>query len=427
MRYIALLTALVALLAACDTPPDTTPDLDDEGIAFVGATVWSDGQMLPNAALIVRDGRVAVLDSLAMTEIPAEMDTVELSGRYIIPGLINAHGHVGIADGLETGDAAHSEDNVRQQLSLYARYGVTSVVSLGDEPEEAFTVRDIMDPIDPGMARLRLAGPVVSADSEAEAREAVLDLRDMQPDWAKIRVDDQLGRGEKMSPDVYAAIIDAADEANLPLAAHIVELEDAKGVLEAGADLIAHSVRDTDVDEAFIEQMQEAGVCLTPTLTREVSTYIYAERPDFFDDAFFRAHADEDVLEQLQEADVQERFTGEAADYYRAQLPVAKDNMMALHEAGVTIAMGTDSGPPARFQGYFEHKEMRMMQEAGMAPEDILQSATAHAADCTNLDNLGRLAEGTWADFVVLSEDPTEDIHHLESIEAVYIGGTEIE
>lgn len=427
MRYTALLAAFFVLLTGCDTAPESGPDVETEGTAYIGATVWSDGQAIPNAALIVQDGRVVLLDSLATTAITDEMDLVDLSGHYIVPGLINAHGHVGIADGLDTGGAAHSEENVREQLSLYATYGVTTVVSLGDEPEEAFTVRDLMDPADPGMARLRLAGPVLSPASEDDARETVLDLLDLQPDWAKIRVDDQLGRGEKMSPDVYGAIIDAADEANLPLAAHIVELEDAKGVLEAGADLIAHSVRDTEVDEAFIEQMRETGVCLTPTLTREVSTYIYAERPDFFDDAFFRAHADEDVLEQLQESDVQERFTGEAADYYREQLPVAKENMMTLHEEGVTIAMGTDSGPPARFQGYFEHKEMRMMQEAGMAPEDILQSATAHAADCTNLEDLGRLAEGAWADFVVLREDPTEDIHHLEEIEAVYISGTPVE
>ena len=425
--YLLLLLALAMVFTGCNGE-EPSPFADD-ATAFVGATLWDGTGWGPieNAALVVQNGRVETTIDLDEQALPEGLNTVDLSGQYVIPGLINAHGHVGIADGLNTGPEVHSEENVRDQLRLYAQYGVTTVVSLGDEPEEAFAVRDAMEADNPKKARVRLAGPVLDPDTEDEAREQVAQLAERDPDWAKIRVDDFLGQAEKMPESVYAAVIEAAHEHDLPLAAHIVELEDAKGVLEHNADLIAHSVRDEPVDDALIALMDEGDVCFTPTLTREVSTYTYAERPDFFDDPFFRAHADEDVLDQLQEPEVQEQYTGEAADYYREALPLAKDNMVELHEAGVDIAMGTDSGPPARFQGYFEHKEMAMMQDAGLNPVTILESATRVSADCMGLDRVGTLDLGHWADFLVLDANPLEDIENLRGIEAVYLAGERFE
>ncbi|MGI8739975.1 MAG: amidohydrolase family protein [Gammaproteobacteria bacterium] len=104
--------------------------------------------------------------------------------------------------------------------------------------------------------------------------------------------------------------------------------------------------------------------------------------------------------------------------------PLAKRNMMALHEAGVRIAFGTDSGP--RFQGYFEHLEMTMMADAGMDPADILLTATGPAADCMQLDDVGPLEPGQWADFVVLTRNPLKDIHNIHSIDSVWIGGNRV-
>ena len=424
---LLLLSALIMTGIGCGA--DEPSPFADDATAFVGATLWdgTGSAALENAALVVQNGRVETTIDLDEQALPEELNTVDLSGQYVIPGLINAHGHVGIADGLETGPEVHSEENVRDQLRRYAHYGVTTVVSLGDEPEEAFVVRDTQNPTDPQKARVRLAGPVLDPDTEDEAGEQVAELAEWDPDWAKIRVDDFLGQAEKMPESVYAAVIEAAHEHDLPLAAHIVELEDAKGVLEHNADLIAHSVRDEPVDDELIRRMEERDVCLTPTLAREVSTYIYAERPDFFDDPFFREHADEEVLDALQDPEVQAQFTGEAAEYYREALPLAKDNMVALHEAGIDIAMGTDSGPPARFQGYFEHKEMAMMQEAGLNPVPILESATRVAADCMGLDRVGTLEPGHWADFLVLDADPLEDIENLRELETVYLAGEQFE
>lgn len=250
----------------------------------------------------------------------------------------------------------------------------------------------------------------------------------MGVDWVKIRVDDYLGRGEKMAPEVYRAVIDEAHQRGLPVAVHIVYLEDAKGVVRAGADLVAHSVRDAPVDDELIRLLNDNDVCLSPTLAREVSTFVYAERPDFFDDPFFRREADPAVLEELldpeRQAEVRE---SESARYWREALPLAQENLKALHDAGVGIALGTDAGPPARFQGYFEHMEMELMAEAGLEPAEILRSATGEAARCIGLEeNLGTLEPGKWADFVVLRENPLDDIRNVRTIEEVRIAGNRV-
>ena len=404
-------------------------DYPDDILIYTNATIWdgTESAAIENAALVTHNGTVLGIIEMNDPDFPEEAETVDLDGRYIVPGLINAHGHVGMADGLQTGSNIHSEENVINQLKLYAAYGITTVVSLGDEPEEAFAVRNRGQFSENGMARLFLAGSVLNPSSADEAQSDVNRLMEQNPDWTKIRVDDGLGSREKMQPEVYSAVIEASHGHDTPLAAHIVQLEDAVGVVDSGADLVAHSVRDKPLDRELIDLMLERDICITPTLTREVSTYIYRDRPDFFNDPFFLEHADSDVLEQLQQPDVQARYTGEAADYYRDQLQLAEQNMMALHNSGVRIAMGTDSGPPARFQGYFEHMEMEMMQDAGMSPIEVLTSATRYAAECMRIDeNLGTLEEGKLADFVVLDEDPFENIRNLRTIHSVYISGVNI-
>lgn len=421
--FIILVLPMSLILTGC------ADDQPDDLLLFTNATIWNgvDNTASENSALVTRNGRVVDIIDMTDPDFPEDAEAIDLDGRYLIPGLINAHGHVGMAKGLQTGPDIHSEENVIDQLKLYANYGITTVVSLGDEPDEAFIVRDRGDFSENGMGRLFLAGGVLNPTSAEEAATDVEELMQQNPDWTKIRVDDGLGTREKMSPDVYSAVIEASHSHNTPLAAHIVALEDAKGIVQAGGNLVAHSVRDTQVDEELISLMRDRDICITPTLTREVSVFIYAERPGFFDDTFFLEHADPDVIAQLEQPEVQQRFTGRSADYFRNALPTAMDNMMALHNAGIRVALGTDSGPPARFQGYFEHVEMEMMQDAGMTPVEILTSATRYAAECMEIDDeLGTLEEGKWADFVVVDQNPFEDIRNLRDIYDVYIGARRI-
>src|SRR5207247_3190264 len=149
----------------------------------------------------------------------------------------------------------------------------------------------------------------------------------------------------------------------------------------------------------LISALKQRDVCVCPTLTREVSTFVYESTPAFFSDPFFLKYADPKVLAALKEpARQQEMHTSRAAQKYKAALEVASRNLKKLSDAGVKIAMGTDTGPPARFQGYFEHLELELMVTAGLSAPQALAAATRDAARCHKLDReLGTLEPGKWA------------------------------
>ncbi|HSW30151.1 MAG TPA: amidohydrolase family protein [Longimicrobiales bacterium] len=409
-------TALSALLAAVATLP-----VHAQTTAFTGASVW-DGTAAPpvvGATLLVRDGRVV---SVGRESPPAGVPVVSLAGKHVMPGLVDVHAHV-------TGRWAPQgvEDprrRVEEELLLFVRYGVTTVNSLGDEPAEAFLVRDAQD--DPRLARARLfvAGPVITSATEAEARAAVAANARAGADWMKLRYDDNLGTVAKMP---WEAVHGAADEAHrrgYRLATHLFYLEDAKRLLREGSDMVAHSIRDADVDAEVIALLRARQVCYVPTLTRELSTFVYAEVPAFFDDPFFRRWADAAEVARLSAPDARRAVADSpAAARYRVGLGQAQRNLKALVDAGLLVGMGTDVGPAGRFPGYFEHLELTLMAEAGLTPAQILHTATAGAAECLQREDVGTLQPGRWADFLVLDADPLEDVANVRRLSAVYVAG----
>jgi imidazolonepropionase-like amidohydrolase len=231
-----------------------------------------------------------------------------------------------------------------------------------------------------------------------------------------------------MPADVYSAVINEAHRLGLRVAVHLFYLDDAKAVLAAGADLIAHSVRDLDVDATFIAALRASGVCYVPTLMREVSTFVYETTPDFFSDPLFMAHADTAWVSQLRQPARQEAMRNSAsAQRYKVALQVASRNLKVLSNAGVTIAMGTDTGPTGRFQGYFELMELELMVKAGLTPAQVLASATRDAARCMKVDaDLGTLEAGKWADFIALDASPLADISNVRKISSVWVAGNRV-
>jgi imidazolonepropionase-like amidohydrolase len=424
-KILVLLAALLAFgLASRFDQRETSASVK----AFVGARLI-DGSGKPaieNAALIVRDGMIEAVGPASATRPPAGAQTINLAGKFIIPGLISTHVHISDVQGLRP--PAYTDENTLRQLGVFARYGVTTVLSLGGEKEPAFKARDAQNTPSLDRTRIYLSGDVITGRTPQEARQMVARVAAMKPDIIKIRVDDNLGATAKMPPEVYRAIIDEAHQRGLRVAAHIFYLEDAKDLLRAGADFIAHSVRDKEIDDEFISLMKKRDIPYCPTLTRELSTFVYESTPAFFSDPFFLREADREVVAQLQEPRRQEALRkSTSAQRYKAALVIAKRNLKKAVDAGLLVAMGTDAGPFAnRFQGYFEHLEMEMMAEAGLTPAQILRSATGDAARAMRVDGIGAITKGAWADFIVLERDPLKDIRNTRSIASVWIAGNQV-
>ena len=405
LRWLSTLTAV--LLAAGS-------NLEAQTTAYVGGSVWdgTGASIMRNVTMVVEDGRITAVSRSA--EIPAGTEIVFLEGKVLIPGLINTHGHVSGLWAAE--DVVDEQDRIRGDLELFAKYGVTTVNSLGDGLA-VIEARKSSSPLDP-RARLLSAGAVIAGNTPEAARNQAIANADAGVDWLKLRVDDNLGSSRKMPWDAVQAVMDVGNERGLQVATHLFYLEDAKRLIDMGTGMIAHSVRDTDVDQEFIDSLLESGICYVPTLTREVSTYIYGTRPGFFDDEFFTEYANESEIERLSEPAYMERTRESASGAaYRVAL---------VQDAGAPVTFGTDAGPAGRFPGYFEHMELALMVGGGLTPTQALLAATSVAASCLGLDDIGTLEPGKWADFIVLDEDPTRDITYTQLIDQVYVAGQPI-
>jgi imidazolonepropionase-like amidohydrolase len=422
MRIPALAFSLLAsTMAALPAQAQVT--------AFVGGRIIDGtGKVIERGTVVVRDGRIVQAGPQASVNVPAGATEVNVAGKTVMPGLINAHGHLAATSGLRSAPEFYTRENLIRQLQTYSQYGVTTVYSLGDDQAAGFTLRDESRGAAPlNHARVFVAGAVITGATAEDARAMTDKVADGRPDVLKIRVDDNLGTGRKMPEAAWRAAIDEAHQRKLRMAVHLFYLSDAMAVVEHGADFVAHSVRDVPVTPALANALKRADTCYCPTLTREVSTFAYDTTPSWVSDPFFTKGVSEDIVKQLSDPARQAQFRSspgyKLGQQYKAGLEVAKKNLKALADQGVRIAMGTDTGPPARFQGFFEHMEMDMMVEAGLTPMQAIVSATGDAARCHRNTDLGVIAEGKVADLLVLGANPADNIRNLRTIEQVWIGG----
>jgi imidazolonepropionase-like amidohydrolase len=383
---------------------------------------------LSQATLLISNGRVEQVGPSSSVKVPTGATRVDAGGKTVVPGFINSHGHVDAARNSTTPVA----EQLLAQLRMYARYGVTTAYSLGSsavDVAEGLKLRDDQEKAPLDRARLYTAGLVIADATPEEARKSVDRNAEQKVDIIKIRVDGPDSNPNKMKPEVYRAVIDEAHKRGLRLAAHMFYLKDAQGLLDAGADVLAHSVRDTDVTPAFIADLKKRNVGYIPTLTRDLSVFVYESVPAFFNDPFFLKGKSlyGGQVAQLSDPASQEKMrNSKDAQSIKQALEQANRNLKLLSDGGVAIAMGTDTGANlvGRWQGFFEHMELEMMVKAGMTPMQAIVAATGGAARVMKLDSkLGTLQPGKWGDFILLGANPLSDIRNTRQIDSVWIGG----
>jgi imidazolonepropionase-like amidohydrolase len=405
------------------------------------------GPAVSNSALVITDGRISYVGPAAQMKAPAGAATENLSGRFVMPGLINLHGHVAESDGVVQDPVKFfTRQEVERDLRLFASYGVTSVASLGTDQPLVYTIREEQRRGRPAMARIFTAGrgftvkdgfptnkgnvpgvpyePVQPSDVAAQINE----LASHKPDVVKIWVDDRFGDFKKTPIEISRPIIEGAHKHKIKVIAHVFYLDDAKQLAIAGLDAFGHSVRDKAVDGELIALMKKHGTWVIPTLFREAATFAFAEPDRFLKDPFFTRGVEPRMQAVLKSPAYQKALTSDKYfPNYPRYLKTAQENLKRLSDAGVPIGFGSDTGVLTRFEGFGEHWELELMVQAGMTPSQVINAATMRSAEFLNQQrDLGTVERGKWADLMVLSDNPLVDIKNTRKIEAVYIAGNRI-
>jgi imidazolonepropionase-like amidohydrolase len=432
VRATAVVAAATLLVVLSSPPPAAQAPAAGAVTALTGARLIDGTGRAPvnQGTIVMRDGTIVAAGASNAVTIPAGATRVDMTGKTIMPGLINAHGHV--QKGFNNSTPIPIRDDLIRRLKMYAAYGVTTVVNLGANPDdevEGIRLRDEQNSIALDRARMFTSGASVRRMKTADdARKDVDRVADLKVDVVKFHFDDP---PNKMAPDVWPAIIEQAHTRGLRVAPHIFYLQDAKDAVLKGADTLAHSVRDLDVDAAFIAAMKQRNAGYIPTLTREISVFVYETRPDFLNEPFFQRGISlfRDHVAIVTAPSYQEKLRNDAAaQAIKKALVQANRNLKLLSDAGVLIGFGTDGGVPnnatwGRWEGYFDHVELEMMVQAGMTPMQVLTAATGGSARVSRLNQLGTLEAGKAADLLVLDANPLDDIRNTRQINSVWIAG----
>jgi imidazolonepropionase-like amidohydrolase len=399
-----------------------------------------------DSAMIIDNGRIRWVGRTADLKVPAGAETVDLSGKFVMPGIINLHGHLGNTVGLEQDPKLYTRQSVENDLKTYASYGVTTMLSLGLDKDLIFDIRDQQRKGRPSMARVYTAGlglvfkggfgggislPGVPSPMIGEVKDvepAVAEQTRKKVDFIKFWTDDNYGTAKRMPYDISKAIVESAHKHGLPAIAHVFYLDDAQHLADDGIDALAHSVRDKQVDSALIESMKRHGTWLAaPTLSREYALFAYAKDPKLAVDPFLTRSLSPDIAKTIASPAYRQKAAADPhIDNYPRTLATAQKNLKALSDAGVHYGMGTDTGVPGRFQGYFEHVEMELMVGAGLTPMQVIVASTKSGAEFLKAKDLGTLEVSKWADLIVLGANPLSNIRNTRTIEAVYIAGNKV-
>src|SRR6266446_3456806 len=382
MRRIAAFAAVV-LLAGSAIPAFAQVSAYEGARLIVG-----DGRVVENATLVVDGAKLAQAGAAADARVPSGARRVDLRGKTVMPMIVDTHVHL-----------STTRDALLRDLRARAYWGVSAVLSMGTDGYEVLGVRNEAIP---GAARYFSAGRGITTPepgrttapywitSAAEGRKAVDELAAHKVDIVKIWVDTREGKYKKLTPEMYGAIIDEAHKRGLKVTAHLFDLEDAKGLIRAGVDALAHGIRDKDIDDELVAMFkQRPNLILTPNLPdRGVKT----------DLSWLRAGLSPEEFAKLEKGNT-DRPAAQAFFGIQAR------NLARLNAAGARIVLGSDGNRP-----WGPHDEMQDMVLAGMTPMQVIVAATRNSAEYLRIADAGTLQAGKSADFIVLDANPLDDI-----------------
>lgn len=393
-----------------------------------------------NAWVAVTDQRISAVGS---GQPPAASTVIQGGGRFLMPGLIDAHVHIG-GGRLRPGESESGGMNQRraraeQSLHGYLYSGVTTIYDSGNVPEFIFPLREevrsgaILSPhvfVTGGVVTVPGgygAGPGATLISGPDDFSQLDEHLALKPDMVKILLDPQGRRGIPdapiFTPELLKQVIDRIHARGIRATAHIPSEPEARMAIEAGIDALAHLPARTDMSPDFAAFAAKRGVPMATTLAVFSNIARVAEAPEMFDAPLYRAVMPMDQRE-LQKTTERTRYIDSGmSSFFARMLPGMQQRLFVLHQAGVPLALGTD-----RSVGPSVHDELRLIVESGVRPVDALRMATQGAAAYLGLaSETGTIEVGKLADLILLGSDPTIDITHSQTVEWVMLAGQDVD
>jgi imidazolonepropionase-like amidohydrolase len=441
---ILLASAIVSLAPGVNTQtPSVTTTVLYEGARLIPG----DGRPpIASSAMLVERGMITRIGAKGSVTAPAGATRIDLTGKTVMPTLINAHGHPGFQRGLTYSADNFTRDTIMDDLNRALYFGVAAVLSQGIERGDiTFQIRADQEAGKSGGARLRVAGRGIGAPNagpgaaayagiayevttQDEARKAVQELAAKQVDVVKIWVDDRNGRAPRLPKDIFTAIIDEGHTHGLKVNAHVFYHDDAVDLVNAGIDGLVHLVRDREMDDALVASIVKRNVYVMPNLSGRRG--LYTELPPWLKAGTPFMKLIEESIPQPVIDRIQKSYEGrdpKAVERARMQYAILERSTAKLAKANAKITLGCDTGLEDYLFGFAEQLELESMARAGMTPMQVIVAATSRAAEYLKLDKLGTLAVGKEADFLVLDANPLDDITNTQRISKIYVHGVEVD
>ncbi len=446
---IVILSGLMPFVAACGASPAREPQAVGGATVFEGARLITGDEAPPieDSAFVVQDGRFIKVGRRGDVQAPDGATRVDLTGKTVMPGLIETHAHPGYWKDLKPSAGNFTRENVLSDLQRLAYHGVTAVLSMGaDRREIAWPLRDELRtnprPDTPmylaagGLAAPK-GGPFTPLDeavrvitNQEDVRKEIQELVAKKADFVKVWQD---SRRVLMPRPLIEFLIAEAHRNNLRVVAHVHALPDFKHLLGAGLDAFAHPTwRQTEVEPVDDELI--ALFKAHPNVPIMAGFWtprheIYGARPYWLDDPLLAETFTQAEIKALEHP----QTPGDAPQTW-ANGPVPR-SMRRLKAAGIVFVLGTDMGgglsrehdPTPAYFGWSSHIEMESMVKAGLTPAEVITAATRNSARFLGLDQLGTVASGKNADFLVLDANPLDNIANTRRISRVYLRGSQLD